>query len=86
MRDHDVVERVVLVAESRQPNPEDHVDGMPREPEEADTCQSQQLPAGGAAELAAQSFPQSPHTGLMAEIYRLRPGDPAVPARIRQLW
>ena len=57
-----------------------HAEGMPREPEEADTRQSQQLPARGAAELAAQSFPQSPHTGLPAEIHHLRPGDPAVPA------
>jgi hypothetical protein len=50
------------------------------EPEESDTGQSQQLPARGAAELAAQSFPQGPDTGLSAEIHRLRPGDPAVPA------
>ena len=57
-----------------------HAEGKPREPEEADTRQRQQLPAGGPAELAAQSFPQSPHTGLPADIDRLRPGDPAVPA------
>jgi hypothetical protein len=50
------------------------------EPEESDTRQSQQLPARGAAELAAQSFPQSPHSGLSAEIHSLRPGNPAVPA------
>jgi hypothetical protein len=48
--------------------------------EEADTRQGHHLPARGAAELAAQSFPQSPHTGLSAETRRLRPGDPAVPA------
>ena len=47
---------------------------------EADTCQSQHLPTRSAAELAAQSFPQSPHTGLSAETHRLRPGDSAVPA------
>jgi hypothetical protein len=55
-------------------------EGLRPDPEEADTRQSQQLPARGAAELAAQSFPQSPHTALSAETRHLRPGDSAVPA------
>jgi hypothetical protein len=47
------------------------------ESEKTNTRESRYLPAHYATELAAQSFPQSPHAALSADIRSLRPGSPA---------
>jgi hypothetical protein len=55
-------------------------ESMSPEPGKPDTRESRHFPAHYAAELAARSFPQGPRAGLSAEIDRLRPGNPTVPA------